>query len=97
MKWNKEELYDKIDAYLRGELPIEEAMEIERIEAHHPELRREMELQELEWETLEAFRNAPPPEAEDQPRWYWMMSAFAVAFTVGAFSVRQAGKGQKEK
>ena len=97
---------DKIDDYLAGELPLEEAQAFERAVAENPELAMALHLHRLEidletWETdeLELRMNGWLPGLDllrESGMPLWLMSLLAGSIVVGMAGARRP-KGRKQR
>jgi len=97
---------DKIDDYLAGELPLEEAQAFERAVAEDPELAMELQLHQLEadldaWGTddLELRMNGWLPGLDrlrESGMPLWLMSMLAGSVVIGMAGARLP-KGRKEQ
>jgi len=94
---NEDELYDKLEQYVRGKLPPEEAAALERDIAADPDLQEQLRLHRLELESHEFLLREklranvrewiaePPPEPPSSFLKSWGLPFLLIAFAVVGF------------
>lgn len=94
-----EQLFDKIETYLRGEMSPAEVADFEQEMANDPALASEVDIQRLEHDAMELilenelradmqeWAKTPPSVGKNRRLWLWVLAAIALAVVILLFFI----------